>query len=93
MVVSGLERTGMLEIVAQLIEKASGGNLKLMIAIIIWVSALASAFIDNIPFAATMLPVIRTIAVTQNIKLSVLAWALSMGTDIGGSATPIGGIS
>ena len=89
-VVSGLERTGMLEIVAQLIEKASGGNLKLMIAIIIWVSALASAFIDNIPFAATMLPVIRTIAVTQNIKLSVLAWALSMGTDIGGSATPIG---
>ena len=89
-VVSGLERTGMLEIVAQLIEKASGGNLKLMIAIIIWVSALASAFIDIIPFAATMLPVIRTIAVTQNIKLSVLAWALSMGTDIGGSATPIG---
>ena len=89
-VVSGLERTGMLEIVAQLIEKASGGNLKLMIAIIIWVSAFASAFIDNIPFAATMLPVIRTIAVTQNIKLSVLAWALSMGTDIGGSATPIG---
>ena len=89
-VVSGLERTGMLEIVAQLIEKASGGNLKLMIAIIIWVSALASAFIDNIPFAATMLPVIRTIAVTQNIELSVLAWALSMGTDIGGSATPIG---
>ena len=89
-VVSGLERTGILDLVAKFIESISGGNLKLMVAIIIWISALASAFIDNIPFAATMLPVIRTLAVTQNIELSVLAWALSMGTDIGGSATPIG---
>ena len=61
-----------------------------MIAIIIWVSAIASAFIDNIPFAATMIPVIQTLAATTGVSLPTMTWALSMGTDIGGSATPIG---
>ena len=89
-VVGGLEQTGILELVAEFISKISGGNAYLMIGIIIWVSAIASAFIDNIPFAATMIPVIKTLAVTQGISLETLAWALSMGTDIGGSATPIG---
>ncbi len=89
-VVGGLEQTGILELVAAFISKISGGNAYLMIAIIIWVSAIASAFIDNIPFAATMIPVIKSLAVSQGMSLDVLAWALSMGTDIGGSATPIG---
>lgn len=89
-VVGGLEQTGVLELVASFIEKVSGGNLYVMIAIIIWVSAIASAFVDNIPFAATMIPVISSLSVTANIALPTLAWALSMGTDIGGSATPIG---
>ena len=89
-VVSGLEQTGVLEIVAGFIGNVSGGNLRLMVAIIIWLSAVASAFIDNIPFAATMLPVIRSLAAVQGIDPATLAWALSMGTDIGGSATPIG---
>ena len=61
-----------------------------MIGIIIWVSAIASAFIDNIPFAATMVPVIDSLAATTGVSLPVMAWALSMGTDIGGSGTPIG---
>ncbi len=90
MVVGGLEQTGILEIIAGYIGRASKGNLKLMIAIIIWVSAVASAFVDNIPFAATMIPVIKSLAATQGVNLETLAWALSMGTDIGGSATPIG---
>jgi Na+/H+ antiporter NhaD/arsenite permease-like protein len=89
-VVGGLEETGILEVIAGLIGDISGGNLKLMIAIIIWLSAVASAVVDNIPFAATMLPVIKSLAATQGVELSTLAWALSMGTDIGGSATPIG---
>jgi len=89
-VVGGLEETGILEVIAGFIGKISGGNVKLMIAIIIWGSAIASAFIDNIPFAATMIPVIKSLAATQGVDLSVLAWTLSMGTDIGGSATPIG---
>ena len=90
MVVGGLEQTGILEIIAFYIGEISGGNLMLMTAIIIWVSAVASAFVDNIPFAATMIPVIKTLALTTDAELSVLAWALSMGTDVGGSATPIG---
>lgn len=89
-VVSGLEQTGVLELLASLISRASGGNPLLVVAIIIWGSAIASAFIDNIPFAATMIPVIKTLALTQGMELQTLSWALSMGTDIGGNATPIG---
>ena len=90
-VVGGLEQTGVLKILAGIIEKVSGGNIALMIAIIVIVSAVASAFIDNIPFAATMIPVITNLAATtQGIDITVLSWALAMGTDIGGSATPIG---
>ncbi|MBE5941780.1 MAG: TRAP transporter large permease subunit [Lachnospiraceae bacterium] len=90
MVVGGLEQTGVLEVIAHWIEDVSGGNAKVMLAIILWVSAVASAFVDNIPFAATMIPVIKSLAATTGVDLSVLAWGLSMGTDIGGSATPIG---
>lgn len=90
-VVSGLEETGVLEILAGFIGSVSGGNIAVMIAIIIIVSAVASAFIDNIPFAATMIPVITDLASdVAGVNLSVLAWALAIGTDIGGSATPIG---
>ena len=89
-VVSGLEETEILDMIAKFIEKISGGNVKTMIAIILWVSAIASAFVDNIPFAATMVPVIKNLAVTSGLPISTLAWALAIGTDIGGSATPIG---
>ncbi len=89
-VVGGLEQTGILEVIAGFIGKISGGNLMVMIAIIIWISGIASAFVDNIPFAATMIPVIKSLAAAQGVDLSVLAWSLAMGTDIGGSATPIG---
>ena len=89
-VVGGLEQTGILELIADFIGKVSGGNTMIMVAIVIWISAVASAFVDNIPFAATMIPVIRSLSITTGADLAVLAWALSMGTDIGGSATPIG---
>lgn len=89
-VVGGLEETGILEMIAAWIGSVSQGNLKLMVAIIILVSGAASALVDNIPFAATMVPVIKSLAAAQGVDLSTLAWALSMGTDIGGSATPIG---
>lgn len=89
-VIGGLEQTGILEIIAGFIGKISGGNIYFMIAIIIWVSAITSAFVDNIPFATTMIPIIKTLSATYGVDLSVLAWTLAMGTDIGGSATPIG---
>ncbi|MBQ4534105.1 MAG: citrate transporter, partial [Ruminococcus sp.] len=89
-VVSGLEETGILELIAEFIEKISAGNIMVMIAIILWVSAIASAFVDNIPFAATMVPVIQSLSASTGVSLHTLAWTLSIGTDIGGSATPIG---
>lgn len=89
-VIGGLEQTRTLEIMAAFIGRISGGNVMVMIAIIIWLSAVASAFVDNIPFATTMIPIIRTLSVTYGVDLSMLAWTLAMGTDIGGSATPIG---
>lgn len=89
-VVGGLEQTGVLEQIAYFIGKVSGGNIVLVIGIIMWISAFASAFVDNIPFSATMIPIIQTLASSQGVDLHTLAWALSIGTDIGGSATPIG---
>lgn len=90
-VVGGLEQTGILEKIASFIEKICDGNIIAMVFIIMWISAIASAFVDNIPFAATMVPVIKSLAATTTgADLSVLAYALSIGTDIGGSATPIG---
>jgi len=89
-VIGGLEETGILEIMAGFIGKISGGNVMLMIAIIIWLSAIASAFVDNIPFATTMIPIIKSLSAAYGVDLSILAWTLAMGTDIGGSATPIG---
>jgi Na+/H+ antiporter NhaD/arsenite permease-like protein len=89
-VVSGLEETQILEQIARFIENISGGNIRLMIVIIMWISAIASAFVDNIPFAATMVPVIKNLSEASGIPVATLAWTLAIGTDIGGSATPIG---
>lgn len=89
-VVGGLEQTGVLVQIANFIAMVSGGNVVLVIVIILWISAIASAFVDNIPFSATMIPIITTLSASQGINIRTLAWALSIGTDIGGSATPIG---
>jgi Na+/H+ antiporter NhaD/arsenite permease-like protein len=88
--VGGLEETGVLTMLAQSIKDISGGSLMLVIPLILWISAFASAIVDNIPFAATMVPVIVNLSRTAGLKLPTLAWTLALGTDIGGNATPIG---
>ena len=88
--VAGLEETGVLDGIARFISSVSGGSAAVIVVIILWVSAVTSAFVDNIPFAATMIPVIRAIAAAEGMDIGVLAWALSLGTDLGGNATPIG---
>jgi len=88
--VGGLEETGILKMIAEYIGEVSGGNIVLVIPIILWVSAFASAIVDNIPFAATMVPVISQLAQSPALSLSTLSWTLALGTDIGGNATPIG---
>jgi Na+/H+ antiporter NhaD/arsenite permease-like protein len=88
--VGGLEETGVLKILATFIGDIAGGNIVVVMTVILWVSAFASAVVDNIPFAATMVPVIQSISSTSGIDLHPQAWALALGTDIGGNATPIG---
>jgi len=88
--VGGLEETGILTMIAQYIKDISGGSLILVIPLILWVSAFASAIVDNIPFAATMVPVIVNLSRTAGLDLHPMAWTLALGTDIGGNATPIG---
>jgi Na+/H+ antiporter NhaD/arsenite permease-like protein len=88
--VGGLEETGLLESLAKFIGNFSGGNIAIVIPIILWFSAFASAIVDNIPFAAAMVPVIASLSQTSGLPLPTLAWTLALGTDIGGNATPIG---
>ncbi len=89
--VGGLEATGVLVILADFIADISGGNILIVIPIILWISAFASAVVDNIPFAATMIPVLRELAArTAGFEQATLAWTLALGTDIGGNGTPIG---
>jgi Na+/H+ antiporter NhaD/arsenite permease-like protein len=88
--VGGLEETGVLEIIAGFIGNLSQGSLTMAIPLILWISAFASAVVDNIPFAATMVPVISRLSQTQGFSLPTLSWTLALGTDIGGNATPIG---
>jgi len=87
--VSGLEQTGALKTLADFIRRVSGGSLIAVITIILWVSAFASSIVDNIPFAAAMIPVIKGLA-ANGLPLPPLAWSLALGTDIGGNGTPIG---
>jgi len=88
--VGGLEVTGVLQELAKLIGKTSGNNMAIALTFILWLSAFASALIDNIPFAATMCPVIAGLADSQGLAPKPLAWSLALGTDIGGNGTPIG---
>jgi Na+/H+ antiporter NhaD/arsenite permease-like protein len=88
--VGGLEVSGVLVKVSELIADIATGNTGITITLILWISAIISAFVDNIPFAAAMVPVISTLAKTGGINLPAMAWALALGADIGGNATPIG---
>ena len=88
--VGGLEKTGVLETLANFVGNAAGGNVIIVMTIILWVSAFASAIVDNIPFAATMVPVIVNLSQVSGFDLHPMAWSLALGTDIGGNGTPIG---
>jgi Na+/H+ antiporter NhaD/arsenite permease-like protein len=78
--------------VAQWMVKVSGGDKVVLVMVILWGSAVISAFVDNIPFTATMIPVISSL-IARDPSLNthnVLWWALSMGACLGGNGTVIG---
>ncbi len=90
MVVGGITEAGVIEKIAELFSKLGGGSVFLVYTIITWVSVLFSAFIDNIPYVATMLPVTQGIAAKMGVDPTVLYFGLLSGATLGGNLTPIG---
>jgi Na+/H+ antiporter NhaD/arsenite permease-like protein len=90
-VVGAAVETGVIDAIANLVAIYSGGNLTVAILLVLWISAIASAFVDNIPFAATMLPIVGYLTqVIPGADSMVLWWALSIGACFGGNGTLIG---
>jgi Na+/H+ antiporter NhaD/arsenite permease-like protein len=88
--VSGLIETGVISLLADHLMSLTGGNVKSTSILILWVSAIASAFIDNIPFVATMIPMIKEMGTLGINNLDPLWWSLSLGACLGGNGTLIG---
>jgi Na+/H+ antiporter NhaD/arsenite permease-like protein len=89
-VIKSLENAGVITAIGQFISSVSSGNVFIAYSIIVWVSVILSAFIDNIPYVATMLPVAAIIASTMGIQPEVLYFGLLIGATLGGNMTPIG---
>ena len=88
--IGGIAEQGVIAAAAELLAKAGGGNVFLLYTVIVWASVLISAFIDNIPYVATMIPVIAGLAAALNINPTVLYFGLLSGATLGGNCTPIG---
>lgn len=88
--IGGITHEGVIDALAHLMVSWGGGNLFLMYTIIVWASVLISAFIDNIPYVATMIPVIAGIAAEMGVDSTALYFGLLSGATLGGNCTPIG---
>lgn len=88
-VVGGLQETGVIQIVANTLVDMTAGHMTLTILLILWVSAIISAFLDNIPFVATLIPLILTVE-SSGVDVAPLWWAVSLGACLGGNGTLIG---
>lgn len=89
-VIRGITDVGLIDDAASLIVNAGGNNLFVLYTIIVWGSVLFSAFIDNIPYVATMLPILTSITALLGIEPYVLYFGLLTGATLGGNITPIG---
>ena len=88
--VAALGKTGVLSMLGSEMIQVSGGNLALSVSLVLWVTALISQVVDNVPLATVFLPVIAAMASTAGVPIAPLAWALAVGTGMGGMATPMG---
>ena len=88
-VVGGLQDSGVISLLANLIVDATAGRPVMTMIIVLWSSALLSSFLDNIPFVATMIPLILTME-SMGVTIEPLWWALSLGACLGGNGTLIG---
>ena len=90
-IVGAVQATGLLAIIADKVLNLSHGGLTAAVCLILWVSAVMSAIVDNIPFTATMLPVVAYLTkIIPGAESGVLWWALAVGACLGGNGTPIG---
>ena len=90
LVIGGITHMGVVDAVANLLAQLGGGSLFVIYTVIVWASMLFSAFIDNIPYVATMLPVVIGLAAALNVDPTVLYFGLLSGATLGGNCTPIG---
>ncbi|MBQ8093467.1 MAG: arsenic transporter [Clostridia bacterium] len=90
LVIAGITNVGIIDDFAAWIVKTGGNNLFLLYSIVVWGSVLISAFVDNIPYVATMLPVLQTVTTLLGIEPYVLYFGLLTGATLGGNLTPIG---
>ena len=90
LMIGGISNMGVIDALAQLLAKLGAGSPFLMYTIIVWASVIISAFIDNIPYVATMIPVIAGIAMEMGIDSTALYFGLLSGATLGGNCTPIG---
>jgi len=88
--VGALEEVGIIENMAKGVIALTKGNLFMTTIMVLWISAIASAFIDNIPFVATMIPLIKSIGVMSAINITPLWWALALGACLGGNGSLVG---
>ena len=89
-VIGGVSAVGIIDAFASWIARVGGGNLFLLYTIIVWGSVIISAFIDNIPYVATMLPVLLSVTTQLSVEPYVLYFGLLCGATLGGNLTPIG---
>ena len=90
LMIGGITEQGVIDKAAELLAQMGGGNVFLLYTVVVWVSVIISAFIDNIPYVATMIPVIGGIAATLGIDPTPLYFGLLSGATLGGNCTPIG---
>jgi len=90
-VVGGLEKTGVIDLMAKGMVGAAGGNHVALLLILLWVGGITSAVVDNVPLALTMAYVLKDIdKMGTGPALGLMVWALSLGVDMGGNGTPVG---
>ncbi|MBR5543155.1 MAG: TRAP transporter large permease subunit [Oscillospiraceae bacterium] len=89
-VIAGIEELGVIKAISEFFVKIGGGNPFVIYTLIVWASVLLSAFIDNIPYVAAMLPVVASIAPQIGCEPHLLAFGLLVGATLGGNLTPIG---
>jgi Na+/H+ antiporter NhaD/arsenite permease-like protein len=88
--VAALGKTGVLSMLGSEMIQIAGGNPALSVTLVLWVSAVISQVVDNVPLATVFIPVVAAMANTSGLSIAPLAWALAVGTGIGGMATPVG---